>query len=272
VTDRDADEMVLGPTSFARSLDIQRRVIAALLMREIITRYGRHNIGFLWLFVEPMMFTVGVTIMWNTLRDTHGSGIPITAFAVTGYSSLLMWRNCIGKSIKAITPNFSLMYHRNVRVIDIFFSRILLEIAGASISFAVLTLAFSAIGWMDLPVNILGVSLGWVLLAWFGTAMGLTMGALSERSEFVVKIWHPISYIMMPVSGVFFMVDWLPPEYRDIVLTLPMVHGVELIREGYFGGLVPAHYDLGYMSVICMFLSFLGLALVREVGRRTEPQ
>jgi capsular polysaccharide transport system permease protein len=51
-----------------------------------------------------------------------------------------------------------------------------------------------------------------------------------------------------------------------------MVHGVELIREGYFGGLVPAHYDLGYMSVICMFLSFLGLALVREVGRRTEPQ
>ena len=33
---------------------IQRRVIWALVMREILTRYGRHNIGFLWLFVMIM--------------------------------------------------------------------------------------------------------------------------------------------------------------------------------------------------------------------------
>ena len=44
---------------------IQKRVISALLMREILTRYGRHNIGFLWLFAEPMIFTVGVTVLWN---------------------------------------------------------------------------------------------------------------------------------------------------------------------------------------------------------------
>ena len=28
-------------------------------MREIITRYGRNNIGFLWLFVEPLLLTFG---------------------------------------------------------------------------------------------------------------------------------------------------------------------------------------------------------------------
>ena len=27
-------------------------------MREIITRYGRNNIGFLWLFVEPLLLTL----------------------------------------------------------------------------------------------------------------------------------------------------------------------------------------------------------------------
>ena len=43
-----------------RSVVIQGRVLGALVMREIITRYGRHNIGFMWVFVEPMMFTAGV--------------------------------------------------------------------------------------------------------------------------------------------------------------------------------------------------------------------
>jgi ABC-type polysaccharide/polyol phosphate export permease len=43
------------------------RVIGALLMREILTRYGRHNIGFMWLFVEPMMFTLGVLALWTSV-------------------------------------------------------------------------------------------------------------------------------------------------------------------------------------------------------------
>ena len=37
--------------SLLHSLRVQRRVIGALFMREALTRYGRHNIGFLWLFV-----------------------------------------------------------------------------------------------------------------------------------------------------------------------------------------------------------------------------
>ena len=38
---------------------VERRVIWALMLREMMTRYGRHNIGFLWLFAEPMLFTLG---------------------------------------------------------------------------------------------------------------------------------------------------------------------------------------------------------------------
>jgi hypothetical protein len=51
--------------TFFSSFAIQRRVIGALLMREIITRFGRDNLGVLWLFVEPMMFTLGVTALWT---------------------------------------------------------------------------------------------------------------------------------------------------------------------------------------------------------------
>lgn len=123
-------------TNFGRSLAVQRRVIFALLMREVLTRYGRHNIGFLWLFVEPMIFTVGITILWNATGATHGSNLPISAFALTGYSTVLLWRNMPGRCSMAVTPNLALMYHRNVKVIDIFIARILLEVVGNTASFS----------------------------------------------------------------------------------------------------------------------------------------
>ena len=83
--------------SLIASLKVQRRVLAALLVRELLTRYGRHNIGFLWLFVEPMIFTIGVTILWTATKSVHGSDLPISAFALTGYSSVLLWRNMPGR-------------------------------------------------------------------------------------------------------------------------------------------------------------------------------
>ena len=91
--------------SLVQSWAIQRRVVWALVMREILTRYGRHNIGFLWLFAEPMLFTLGVTALWTATRAVHGSDIPIVAFAITGYSSVLLWRNMPSRCIKALEPN-----------------------------------------------------------------------------------------------------------------------------------------------------------------------
>ena len=135
--------------SLMRSWSIQRRVIGALLMREVLTRYGRHNIGFLWLFMEPMLFTLGITALWTLSGAHHGSSLPIVAFALTGYSSVLLWRNMPSRCIAAIEPNLSLLYHRHIKIIDIYCSRLALEGAGATISFVVLGLLFISIGWLS---------------------------------------------------------------------------------------------------------------------------
>lgn len=259
-------------TPLSRSLHIQFRVIGALLMREVITRYGRHNIGFLWLFVEPMLFTLGVTTLWTLAKAAHGSSLPIAAFALTGYSSILLWRNMPNRCGGAIEPNLALMYHRHVKVIDIFASRILLEMAGTTASFITLGIVFTAIGLIKPPEDILKVMLGWLMLAWFGTALALLVGALSERTELIEKLWHPISYILFPLSGAGFLVDWLPTTAQEFVLLLPMVHGVELLREGYFGSLIHAHYDMAYMATLNLCLTFLGLSQVRVVSRTVIPE
>ena len=80
----------LHKTSFLESLLIQKRVIGALLMREIITRYGRNNIGFLWLFVEPLLLTLVMVLMWKFFRMNNVSALNIVAFTLTGYPMMMM--------------------------------------------------------------------------------------------------------------------------------------------------------------------------------------
>lgn len=268
----DAQLQQFEHPTLRRSLSIQRRVVWALFLREIITRFGRHNIGFLWLFVEPMLFTLGVTALWTAAQAAHGSDLPIVAFAITGYSSVLLWRNMPNRTIGAMGPNLSLLYHRNVRPLDIYHSRLMLEAAGATMSFVFLSLFFHSIGWIDLPEDILQVVAGWLMLAWFGLALAVTLGALSEQSEIVEKLWHPASYLLFPLSGAAFIVDALPQQAQQVVLYLPMVHGVEFVREGFFGSRIVAHYDMVYMALCNLLLTVFGFTQERKLSRILVPE
>lgn len=262
----------LKETPLSLSFKIQARVIGALLMREIITRYGRHNIGFLWLFLEPMLFTLAVTALWVMTKNTHGSSLPIIPFAITGYSAILLWRNATSRCAKAIEPNLSLLFHRNTRVIDIVISRLILEISGATISFAALTIFFSSLGFSDYPYDVTTILIGWLLLAWFAAAVGFIVCAISERSEVFERLWHTMTYILLPLSGALFMVYWMPAGWRDFVLWLPMLHGTEMIRHGYFGPAVPTFEDPVYFVLCNVILTLVGLAMLRDAARRVVPE
>ncbi len=256
--------------SLLRCLEIQRRFLHALLKREIITRFGRENLGVLWLIAEPMLFTVGVTTLWTAAGLHHGSPIPIVAFAVTGYSSVLMWRNSASRACSAVLQNRQLLYHRNVQVIDVMATRIVLEIGGATGSFIVLSIFFIFVGWMRAPVDLLEVLFGWLMLAWFGASLALLIGAGTAYSEIVERLWHPVAYLLFPLSGAAFMVEWLPPNMQRAVMFLPMVHGTEILREGYFGDVVKTHYNVGYMAACCLVMSLVGLYLLHQASRRLE--
>jgi ABC-type polysaccharide/polyol phosphate export permease len=170
----------------------------------------------------------------------------------------------------AIRQTAGLLYHRPVRVLDILLTKILLEVAGASISFIGLAALWIAIGWAEPPNDVMLVLGGWLMLAWFGAALGLNLGALTSFSEIWERLWHPTAYILFPLSGAVFMVEWLASDFQEVVLWLPMVHGVELLREGYFGSVVRTHYDLAYMVWVCLAMTLAGLALVRAAGRKVN--
>jgi ABC-type polysaccharide/polyol phosphate export permease len=248
------------------SWTINRRVIGALLIREMLTRYGRNNIGFLWLFAEPMLFTLVLTAFWTATRSIHGSSIPIVAFALTGYLSLLLWRNMPNRCINALQANMSLLYHRQVTITDIYYARIILEMMAATTALIVLFIAFFALEWMNPPEDVLQVLGGWFLLAWFGAGLALTIGGLSEKWDVVGKLWPSVSFILLPISGVAFLADALPPKVRDVMLWLPMLNALEFLREGWFGSAIKAHYSIPYVLLFNALLTFIGFSLSRQVG------
>jgi capsular polysaccharide transport system permease protein len=259
--------------SLYQSMKVQARIIHALLMREIITRYGRHNIGFAWLFAEPMLFTLGVALLWKSIHQIgNGDNINIFAFTITSYSTVLVWRNAVGRCTLAIEPNAALLAHRNVRPIDFFISRIILEIIGTSISALVMLLLFMGLDLIPPPADILTMLWGWFLVCWYSTALALLIGGLSEFSDLVERLWHPISYFQLPLSGVFAMAAWLPPNVRHFILLFPVPNAVEIFRYGYFGDVVKPYYNTLYVCVICLILTWLGLLVIRSASTRLEAR
>lgn len=263
----------MANTPFLKSMKIQARVIGALLMREIITRYGRYNIGFMWLILEPMIFTLGVTLLWNVYHHGHiQGGISITAFAYTGYSTVMLWRNAAARCSKAIEPNTGLLHHRNVRVIDLFFSRVILEIAGGTVSTFIIGVGFTSTGLIDLPKDIVTMMMAWFLLILYTFCIGLVIGTLSERWDAFDRIYHPAMYFYLGISGAFFMVNWLPNSLKKLAVWVPTVSVTEMLRHGYFGDAVTTYEAPGYLCVVCLVLFLTGLLLAREAGYRVEPQ
>ncbi len=257
--------------SLIDSFSIQMRVIGALLVREMITRFGRNNLGILWLFLEPMILVVGVTVLWNIHLhgiQLRGSSLSVTAFAWIGYSTVMMWRQATMKCGKAVEPNVSLLFHRNVKVLDLFLSRIILEIAGATIAWVLIGIAliyFELIPW---PRDIVLMLLGWFLLMWYTLGLGFIVGALSERWEVFMNFYHPSMYFYLGISGAFFMVDWLPEYLRQLAVWVPTVTVTEMIRHGYYGDVVRTYEQPGYLCVLSLALTFIGLLLSKETQYR----
>ncbi|MCW9698303.1 MULTISPECIES: ABC transporter permease [unclassified Avibacterium] len=259
-------------TTFRQSLAIQSRVIGALLLREIITRYGRKNIGFLWLFVEPLLLTLCITLMWKYFRIDKVSTLNIIAFIITGYPIAMMWRNVSNRSIGSISANLSLLYHRNVRVLDTIFARMLLEISGATIAQILLMALLIMLGWIDYPNDIFYMLLAWVLMALFAISLGLIICSIAYYFDAFGKIWSTLSFVMLPLSGAFFFVHNLPSQIQNYAKWVPMINGTEMFRYGYFGNSVITHENIGLLILSDIIMLFIGLLLVRNFSKGIEPR
>lgn len=255
----------IAPTLWC-AFKTQIRVIRALIMREILTRYGRENIGFLWVIGEPILFCAGVAIMWTAIRPSHEHGLRITAMVVTGYVPLTMFRHCLSRAVRAYAVNSSLLFHKLVTPLDIITARALLEIIGTLLAGALVLAGSICFGYMEPPVDWGLMYAGLGFTAYFCYVISLLNAALTERSELFEKAIDIISYLALPWTGAFMMIDWLPPRFRWILEnTSPIANAIEMTRAGVFGIQVVPHYSVWFMTLSTTFLFIISLQVTLSV-------
>ncbi|KPF56790.1 capsular polysaccharide transport system permease protein [Novosphingobium capsulatum] len=250
---------------FRNGLKIQGRVIHALIIRELITRFGRENIGFLWMMVEPLLFASLVALIWRYLHGAQEHGVEVVAFVVTGYIPLTLFRHAVARSVAIFQANSSLMYHRQIQILDFIIVRFVIEMLGAMMAFLLVALILMGLGLFPIPSNPGLMIAGWLVYCIFCFSLCLIIAPLSEKSEVLEKFMPVTTYIMIPFSGAFSMVSWITPGLRHYILLSPFVHGMEMIRGGIWGSRVVVYYDALYPLGVSLFMAAIGLSLCRRI-------
>ncbi len=252
---------------FWQQLNIQRRIISALVSRDIIAIYGRQGLGVGWVVAEPLSFAVPVLTLWYFVRAPFEHGTAIMPILWSGYMPILLFRHIGSSALHFIRGNSGLLYHRRITLLDIFVARCFLEILQNIIASLIVYIMFYSIGALPVPRDFPMLLVGYLFMAWWCVTVGLFVGALSERAAWVDKIWNTYAYTYMFYSGFFFLADWIPANLRTFALLQPSLQAYEMIRAGLLGGQIESHYSIGYTVLSLMLLTWLGLVALRA-GRK----
>jgi capsular polysaccharide transport system permease protein len=258
----------MGAKNLWQAWIVQKRVIGALIMRETYSRFGRENLGFVWIYGEFLIFALPVLLMWRTLRGEFEHGLLVVPFCWSGYLPIMLFRHIGGTLLHAVPLNKSLFYHRNVTPFDAICARLANEILG---NYGALVFSFFllySIGAMDWPRDLPLLFVGYFYMTWWCVAVGLVIAAFGPRTVVFEKVWPPVSYMYLPVSGFFFMAAWVPAPMRSILLTaMPALPCYEMIRAGIFGPVMRYYYDIPRLSFILAAITLFGLLGLRDIRR-----
>lgn len=246
--------------------ETQSRVIHALIIREMMMRYGRSNIGFLWVILEPMILTIGVMLIWSVAKSPYEHGIHVVSIVMTGYMPLTLFRHMANGSVHIYRRSISFLYHRHISFCDVLIARSILEFAGTTsallIVYVVLVLASIAAPIAD-PALALG---GWLSMAALSFGFAAFLAAITELSDTMERFVQPFQYLLVPLSGCFFMLEWIPKSAQNILWYMPFVHCYEMFRAGFFGEGITTYWTWWYPIVWSIILTTIGLSTI-EISR-----
>jgi capsular polysaccharide transport system permease protein len=254
-----------------RGAIIQLQVIYALLLRETRTRFGAHQLGYLWAVLEPVMWIASFWAMYAIANRHVPYGLDTVGFLATGICTYELFSRNATRVGDAINANRPLLFYPQVQPIDLIWARAALETLTTLAVFALVMLGSALIDDRAVVVDdVLATLLGLVLAALLGAGLGLCLCMLGVLSNVVERLRGPLLRPVFWLSGLFYTLEDAPPAARSYLRLNPVLHAVEMVRDGWF-----PDYSSPTVSgffVLCWILPLfaLGLLLERVVRRRIE--
>ncbi len=249
-------------------LSAMKDVIFAIFLRELKTRFGSYRLGYLWAVIEPLSFVLIVSWLRSYFNEENVYNIPIYVFFAIGYMGYQLFAKTLSQSCAAVTANKGLFNYRQVKPIDAILARVMLELLVFWMTTIVLLVLFAWYGMsvkVSDPLLILASTGNLVLLA-FGAALLVTSSShyVKEVEKLVPIVTRPLFF----VSGVFFSLQDIPQQFHVYLLFNPLLHGVELLRLGFYSAYPGEGLSLTYLSAWAIVTVFIGFSCHRLTRSR----
>lgn len=251
-----------------RSTLVPARVLFALVMREMTTRFGRSVAGYLWAFIEPVAFIALLSLVFAQVAHTPPIGRSFPLFFATGYLAFGFYNDIASLTGRSVNVNRPLLSYPAVTPLDTVLARLLLQVlTGLTVAAAVFA---GILAIFDDPVHLRPVPLitAFALGAFLGFGVGLlnvTLFALSKGWEVAYGV---LSRPVVFISCVFYTFDSLPLFAREILWWNPVVHMVGLLRSGFYPVYDGYYVSVLYVGSLALGLSVLGLVLMAMLSHR----
>jgi capsular polysaccharide transport system permease protein len=240
------------------------RVLSALVIREMGTKFGRSVGGYAWALAEPLGGILMLAIIFSLALRTPPLGTSFMLFYATGVIPYYMFNTMSRGVSRAVASNRGLLSYPVVNVLDAVFAKFVLNFM------TVFLVAVAMMGGIMLVlrphVNLeLGaVALAFSLAALLGLGLGTVNCVLFGLFPTWKNIWGVLTRPLFILSTVIYLFESVPPRFQAILWWNPLVHVIALMRAGFFGAYDPQFVSVPYVLGIALALFVVGAYLLRR--------
>lgn len=244
----------------------------ALFLKDALSRFFGSRGAWAWLLIEPCIHIGMMVFIFTVIRTKVIGGVDVQLWIMVGMIGFFLFRRTSVQGIHALDCNKAFFAFRQVRPFDTALTSAMVELFSIFWIFVILLIAFAFFGFDVIPYNALTVLFG-ALGLWF---LGLGYGLVSSVCMRIVRdSGHLLQLVMMPmyfISGVIFPVNTIPEPYASYLTLNPVLHGVELMRKGYWPNYHTLDVSFSYLYGAALILLVIGMGLYRSLETRLVTQ
>ncbi|MBL4806813.1 MAG: ABC transporter permease [Rhodobacteraceae bacterium] len=229
------------------------RVLLAMIIREMNTRYGRTWGGYIWAILEPVAMIALLSLAFGQFIHTPPVGDSFVIFYASGYIPFYFYSEIASATSSAVVFNKPLMHFPAVTPLDAVFARFLLSMLTLTVVAVIVYIGIGVLAGWPRGVDLKAVLVSLAAASLLGLGSGTLNCVLFPFSPVWMRIWMVINRPLFLVSGVFFTFESMPNQIQEILWYNPLVHVVGIMRTGIFPS-----YDADYVSLLFIFGLGLG--------------
>jgi capsular polysaccharide transport system permease protein len=243
------------------------RTIAALILREMSTTYGRTPGGYIWAILEPLAAILFLSIGFAMVMRAPSLGTSFLLFYASGYLPFGLYGSISNKTARAIGYSSGLLKYPAVTWMDSVLARFLLNclteiLIGIILMGGILMMVDAHAVFSPKPVI---EALGLVML--LGLGVGMLNCVLFGLFPLWETAWAIFNRPLFLASGIFFLYDDLPRPVQDIIWYNPILHVIGLMRRGFYPTYTADYASPLYVTLLSLTLLTFGLILMGRYHR-----